>query len=53
MLQRRGISSTITIGTAKHADGTFEAHAWLMREGNVILGGDISRFVPILHDGHN
>ena len=48
MLLRRGIASTIAVGTAKHPDGRFEAHAWLVRGKDVILGGDISRFAPLL-----
>jgi hypothetical protein len=51
MLRRRRIASAIAVGTAKHADGTFEAHAWLMRGECVILGGDISRFEPLLQPG--
>ena len=51
MLRRRGIASTITVGTARHPDGRFEAHAWLVRGTAVILGGDISRFEPLLDPG--
>lgn len=48
MLLRRGIASTIAVGTARHPNGSFEAHAWLLCESAVILGGDISRFEPLL-----
>lgn len=48
MLTRRGLVSEIVVGTAKHADGTFEAHAWLSCAGTIILGGDIARFKPLL-----
>ena len=51
MLLRRGIAGRISVGTTKHSDGTFEAHAWLARDGAVILGGDISRFTLLL-DSH-
>jgi hypothetical protein len=48
MLRRRGIASAIVVGIAKHADGTFESHAWLARDGVIILGGEVSRFEPLL-----
>ena len=48
MLARRGIASEIAVGTAKNAAGHFEAHAWLNAGGQTILGGDISRFEPLL-----
>ncbi|MFM7377024.1 MAG: lasso peptide biosynthesis B2 protein [Erythrobacter sp.] len=51
MLRRRSIASTIEVGTAKHPDGRFEAHAWLVCDGEVVLGGDISRFEPLLEGG--
>jgi hypothetical protein len=52
MLRRRGIASAIAVGTAKPAaDDTFEAHAWLMQREFVILGGDVTRFSPLLRTG--
>jgi hypothetical protein len=48
MLTRRGLASEVLVGTAKHSDGTFEAHAWLSCRDATILGGDISRFDPLL-----
>jgi hypothetical protein len=48
MLLRRGIASTIAVGTARSPDSAFEAHAWLVRGTQVILGGDIARFAPLL-----
>ncbi|MEE4153466.1 MAG: lasso peptide biosynthesis B2 protein [Erythrobacter sp.] len=47
-LMRRGIASEIVIGTATGRQSEFEAHAWLAREGEVLLGGDISRFETLL-----
>lgn len=47
-LRAEGIASEIVVGTARNPDGRFEAHAWLRRDGQVILGGDISRFAPLL-----
>lgn len=48
MLMRRGVPSEIAIGTAKHPDGSFEAHAWLVCRGEIILGGDVARFSPLI-----
>lgn len=52
-LRRRSVVSEIVIGTAKDADGKFEAHAWLLHKGTVILGGDITRFQPLLEPDGN
>jgi len=48
MLMRRRIASEIRVGTTKHDDGRFEAHAWLVCGPQVLLGGDINRFEPLL-----
>lgn len=47
-LRAGGIASEIVVGTAKQANGTFEAHAWLRQGDRIILGGDIARFAPLL-----
>jgi hypothetical protein len=47
-LARQGITSEIVVGTAKGTDGTFDAHAWLRQGDRIVLGGDISRFQPLL-----
>jgi hypothetical protein len=47
-LTANGIASEIVVGTARSNDGHFEAHAWLRRGEQVILGGDIARFAPLL-----
>ncbi len=47
-LARSGIPSEIVVGTAKSADGVFEAHAWLRQGERIVLGGDIARFRPLL-----
>jgi hypothetical protein len=47
-LARLGIPSEIVVGTAKLANGQFDAHAWLRHGDRVVLGGDISRFQPLL-----
>ncbi|WP_379923376.1 lasso peptide biosynthesis B2 protein [Erythrobacter sp. R86502] len=48
MLQRRQIASQIIVGTTKHPDGRFEAHAWLRSGSKTIIGGDVARFEPLL-----
>lgn len=54
MLARRGTASRIVVGTAKHPDGTLEAHAWLACGEVVVLGGDVARFVRLLETpGHD
>jgi hypothetical protein len=51
MLLRRGIATSIAVGTGRHADGSFQAHAWLLWGPEVILGGDVSRYEPLLQSG--
>ena len=49
LLSRHGYASCLRIGVAKEASGPFEAHAWLERDGEVILGGtDTGRYTPLL-----
>lgn len=47
-LQAEGIASEIVVGTAKAPGGSFESHAWLRHHERILLGGDISRFAPLL-----
>lgn len=47
-LRRSGIASEIVVGTAQSDPGGFEAHAWLARDGEVLLGGEIARFQTLL-----
>jgi len=42
------IPSEIVVGAAKAANGQFNAHAWLRHGDRIVLGGDISRFQPLL-----
>lgn len=47
-LASAGIASEIRFGVGKpHADA-FEAHAWLIAQGHVLLGGDVTRFHPLI-----
>ncbi|MBF7728671.1 lasso peptide biosynthesis B2 protein [Pseudomonas sp. N040] len=47
-LQRRGIASSLSIGTRKDPHGAFQAHAWLTCDGMSITGGDSRSYVPLV-----
>lgn len=40
MLRRRGVASEVRLGVA--TDGGFRAHAWLVKDGQSVLGGAFS-----------
>ncbi|WP_256252701.1 lasso peptide biosynthesis B2 protein [Paenibacillus sp. UNC496MF] len=40
MLERRGIESTLYLGTARDADGAMIAHAWLRSGSRVLTGAE-------------
>ena len=40
LLRRYGYSSELCVGVNRTATGSFRAHAWLLRDGKVLLGGD-------------
>ena len=46
-LTRNGVPTELKIGVRKDPIAGFEAHAWLIAEGQVVTGGDISRFVVL------
>lgn len=47
LFARHGAPCAIRIGVRKSADRALEAHAWLEREGRVVVGGPVSpEFVP-------
>jgi hypothetical protein len=47
LLERRGIPTILRIGASRQA-GTLKAHAWLERNGQVILGlQECDGFVPL------
>ena len=51
LLGRHGYASVIRVGVANSSDQGFEAHAWVIREGRVLIGGDneeLARFTPIV-----
>ena len=47
ILRQRGLAADLRIGTAK-TDGRFEAHAWVEHRGQVLLGGPVERYAPLL-----
>lgn len=54
MLARRGIASRLVLGVSKSKDGVFQAHAWLMKDSEIIIGGSekkINSFSPISEYG--
>lgn len=49
-LRRRGYRSTLRIGVRKDARTGILAHAWLERDGEIVIGGDsefVGQFVPL------
>lgn len=50
LLARAGYRSQMRIGVAKDATGQFIAHAWLISDGRVVVGGsseDLQRYVSL------
>ena len=48
LLARRGHASQLRLGVAGGAGRTFEAHAWLERDGQILIGGPLeARYVPL------
>lgn len=50
ILARRGKPSQVRIGVARDDQGRFIAHAWLLSEDTIVLGGteeNVSRFAPL------
>ncbi len=50
MLQRHGHHASLRVGVRRDADGAFRAHAWLEREGRVVVGGPpalIGSYMPL------
>lgn len=42
------IASEIEIGVRRDVDSTFLAHAWVIQNGKVVLGGETREFSPLL-----
>lgn len=50
LLERYGYPSTLRIGVIKSQSGELKAHAWVEKDGNVVIGGPIShveRYTPL------
>ena len=47
ILRRRRVEADLRIGTTKK-DGRFQAHAWVEHRGQVLLGGPVERYSPLL-----
>ena len=49
LLGRHGYSSRLRLGVARAPDGRLEAHAWVERDGKLLLGGPrVERYAPLL-----
>jgi len=49
LMRRQGHSSALKIGVMKGTQGQFEAHAWVEKEGDVVIGrlANLGSFVPL------
>jgi hypothetical protein len=50
MLARRGLSSRLHVGVVRGDHGELEGHAWVEREGRIVIGGsaaEVARFSPL------
>jgi hypothetical protein len=49
LLSRRGYQTILRIGVAHSSDRSLQAHAWLERNGEIIVGRlhDLGRFTPL------
>jgi hypothetical protein len=47
LLRRNGFSSEVCVGVNRTESGSFRAHAWLMRDGKVLLGGDPTEYAVL------
>ena len=49
LLADAGLTADVRIGVARARDGSFEAHAWVVRGDDVLIGGrrDLARFAPL------
>ena len=51
MLARRGLASRLHVGVVRGAQGQLEGHAWVERDGRILIGGsapEVRRFVPLV-----
>ncbi len=43
-----GIACEIEVGVRRDDDSAFRAHAWVIHDGKVVLGGETRKFSPLL-----
>ncbi len=48
LLAREGIDSTMRIGVLRQKRGTIQAHAWVERDGRILVGARADTFTPLL-----
>ena len=49
MLARRGCCSTLRLGAAFDGNGKIVAHAWLVADGQNVVGDRVADFSPLVH----
>lgn len=49
-LARLGIASDLNIGVRRAAGAPIQAHAWLKVGGDVLIGGDVADYSPLIGD---
>jgi hypothetical protein len=47
-LRRLGVKTSLHIGISSEGRDRFEAHAWLMHGDEVVTGGDVRDYLPLL-----
>ena len=49
LLARHGVATELRVGVEKSVEGDFAAHAWVERDGQVLIGGEYApqRYVPL------
>ena len=50
LLNRHGCQTNLRIGVARNETGQFQAHAWVEKDGMVVIGGPAShlqRYTPL------
>jgi hypothetical protein len=52
LLERRRIGSHLVVGVAR-TNGRFRAHAWVDSDGEVLIGGEVAHFDPLLRLGRS
>jgi hypothetical protein len=49
LLARRGYPALLHIGVVKGEQEQFQAHAWVVTEGEIVMGGsELARYAPLV-----